>query len=391
MARRIFGSVEKRGKRYRARYQSEGRWVSAPVTFATKADANAWLAGQQADTGRGVWVDPSFGKELFSHYARQWLETRSDLEDTTRAKYQGLLRLHVLPAFGSHRIAHIDPAAVRGWYHALAAKYKSTGDDAYRLLRAIMNTAVDDKRIGRSPCTVKGAGGTESAKRPIATIAELQGAVDALLPRYRAGFALAAWCQLRRGEVLGLQRQHVDMQALTIRVEQEWVVPPGKRPILKAPKTAAGYRVIDIPPNIAEVVQGHLDTFVGPGPTAWLFATANGTPVQPRNFFREWEKARKQVGRPELTIHDLRHSGLTWSAATGAPLAELMRRGGHKDSRAAVRYQQATRDSGKVLADALAALASHEVPSNKRVEALPTESNGTAALQTSDSAVRSAR
>ena len=80
-----------------------------------------------------------------------------------------------------------------------------------------------------------------------------------------------------------------------------------------------------------------------------------------------------------------------WSAATGAPLAELMRRGGHKDSRAVVRYQQATRDSGKVLADALAALASHEVPSNTRVEAVPTESNGTAALDTSEPALRSAR
>ena len=66
MARRIFGSVEKRGKRYPARYESEGRCVTAPVTFATKADANAWLANQQADTGRGVWVDPSFGKELFA-------------------------------------------------------------------------------------------------------------------------------------------------------------------------------------------------------------------------------------------------------------------------------------------------------------------------------------
>ena len=262
---------------------------------------------------------PGFGKELFSHYARQWLKTRSDLENTTRAKYDGLLRLHVLPAFGSHRIAHIDPAAVRGWYHALAARYKSTGDDAYRLLCAIMNTAVDDKRIGRSPCTVKGAGTTESAKRPITTIAELQAAVDALSPRYRAGFALAVWCQLRRGEVLGLQRRHVDMEALTIKVEQEWVVPPGKRPILKAPKTAAGYRTIDVPANIAPVLEAHLGSFVGPAPTAWVFGTANGKPIEPRNFFRQWEKARKQFGRPDLTIHDLRHSGLTWSAATGAP------------------------------------------------------------------------
>ena len=119
-------------------------------------------------------LERTTGFEPATH-ARQWLETRGDLEDTTRAKYQGLLRLHVLPAFGSHRIAHIDPAAVRAWYHALAAKYKSTGDDAYRLLRAIMNTAVGDKRIGPSPCTVKGAGSTESAKRPIADYCRVPG------------------------------------------------------------------------------------------------------------------------------------------------------------------------------------------------------------------------
>ena len=256
---------------------------------------------------------------------------------------------------------------MRHWYHALAAKYESTGDDAYRLLRAIMNTAVADKRVGRSPCTVKGAGATESAKRPIATVGELQGAVDSLLPRYRAGFALAAWCQLRRGEVLGSQRRHVDMQALTIRVEQEWVAPPGKRPILKAPKTAAGYRVIDIPPNIAEVIQEHLDSFVGPTPQPGCSArpmARRSSPVISSASGRRHATG----GTAQLTIHDLRHSGLTWSAATGAPLAELMRRGGHKDSRAAIRYQQATRDSGKVLADALAALSRHEVPSNKAVE-----------------------
>jgi hypothetical protein len=40
-------------------------------------------------------------------------------------------------------------------------------------------------------------------------------------------------CQLRRGQVLGLQRRHVSMVAPTINVEQEWVVPPGKRPSSK--------------------------------------------------------------------------------------------------------------------------------------------------------------
>ena len=55
--------------------------------------------------------------------------------------------LHILPAFGHCRIAQVDPSTVRHWYHALAAKYESTGDDAYRLLRAIMNTAVADKQV----------------------------------------------------------------------------------------------------------------------------------------------------------------------------------------------------------------------------------------------------
>ena len=70
------------------------------MTFATKADANAWLAAQQTDTGRGTWVDPSLGEELFGDYARKWLDSRSDLGEPTRAKFQGLLGLHILPAFG---------------------------------------------------------------------------------------------------------------------------------------------------------------------------------------------------------------------------------------------------------------------------------------------------
>jgi hypothetical protein len=64
-----------------------------------------------------------------------------------------------------------------------------------------------------------------------------------------------------------------------------------------------------------------------------------------------------KAGRPDLHLHDLRHSGLTWAAATGASTAELMRRGGHANPRAALRYQHATADRDKALADALGALA----------------------------------
>jgi len=63
------------------------------------------------------------------------------------------------------------------------------------------------------------------------------------------------------------------------------------------------------------------------------------------------------IGRPELRFHDLRHSGLTWAASTGASVAEIMKRGGHASPSAALRYQHATMERDRALADSLAAMA----------------------------------
>lgn len=72
--------------------------------------------------------------------------------------------------------------------------------------------------------------------------------------------------------------------------------------------------------------------------------------------------ARQVVDRADLTLHDLRHSGLTWAAATGATIAELMRRAGHGSPAAEIRYQHATDDRDRALADALASRADTPAP-----------------------------
>jgi integrase len=68
-----------------------------------------------------------------------------------------------------------------------------------------------------------------------------------------------------------------------------------------------------------------------------------------------WGKARTKVGRSDLRFHDLRHSGLTWAGDAGATIAELMHRAGHKSPAAAMRYQHATAERDRELADKLAA------------------------------------
>src|ERR1019366_7613071 len=100
----------------------------------------------------------------------------------------------------------------------------------------------------------------------------------------------------------------------------------------------------------------HLQRFVEPGADALVMVGEHGGPLRLQVLASAWSKARTKVGRTDLHLHDLRHSGLTWAAATGATVAELMRRAGHASPAAAMRYQHATEDRDRVLADALAGL-----------------------------------
>ena len=248
MGRSSFGNVRRRTSgRWQTRYFVEGTWHTGPNTFATKADASAWLAREQADRSRGTWVDPRAGKETVESYATRWLAGRSDLRPTTRAKYEGLLCRHILPTLGRFELAQLKPGDVRSWYYRLADRAPSTADDAYRALRAIVGTAVADGELVKSPCTVRGAGGIKAAERPVASIAEVAAAVDAAPERYRLAFLLAAWCQLRRGEVLGLQRKDVDLQHGTLRVQRARVQTAAGEAHTGPPKTDAGRGALRYP------------------------------------------------------------------------------------------------------------------------------------------------
>jgi hypothetical protein len=61
-------------------------------------------------------------------------------------------------------------------------------------------------------------------------------------------------------------------------------------------------------------------------------------------------KARDEAGLPGLYLHDLRHTGNTIAAATGASLRELMERMGHTSTCAALIYQHATRERDEAIA-----------------------------------------
>jgi integrase len=292
--------------------------------------------------------------ESFESYALEWLGQRIDLAERTHELCAWLLRRHILPTFADMSLGEVTTPDVRRWYVGIAGTRPSTAAKAYRLLSQIMRSAVTDELIVKNPCQVRAAAVEHSPERPVASIEEVHALANSMPAELRIAVILAAWCQLRRGEVRGLRRMDVDLERGVLSVQVTRTTARSGRTIVKEPKTRAGRRTIAVPPNALEALRAHLRDHAGPGDDAWVVNGSNHA------LSEAWAAARAAIGRQDLRFHDLRHSGLTWSAATGASVAELMRRAGHASQAAALRYQHATNDRDRAIAEALAKLADNK-------------------------------
>src|SRR5262245_29116005 len=174
MARRRFGRVRRLPSgRWQARYPGpDGIDRPAPMTFATKTEAARWLALIEAELIRDEWINPRHGEIPLREYALVWLKERPGLRPKTVVLYDGLIRNHIAPTgailaarrgldvsaardfrLGDLPLGALSPDRIRAWRAALLGSGVSvtTAAKAYRLLRAILATAVDDGLIRRNP------------------------------------------------------------------------------------------------------------------------------------------------------------------------------------------------------------------------------------------------
>jgi integrase len=198
-----------------------------------------------------------------------------------------------------------------------------------------MRTAVADEMVLRNPCQVERAGVERSPERPVATIAEVVALANAIAPRFRTLVLVSAWCGLRRGELFALRRGDFDPLRNILRVERAMQQLANGTLVIGPPKTEAGRRTVAIPPHI--------------GPNSRRTWNCSSTPTRRAGLYRRKGRPTATARPPEgveqgLHLHDLRHSGNTRAAATGASTKELMARMGHANSAAALRYQHATAD-----------------------------------------------
>ncbi len=373
--RRGFGRVEPRANgRYRAAYTGpDGALYRAPMTFASKDDAIAWLSKRRAEIEMEVWAPDVAARGAASRsvptlqaYADIWLETRRtkgrELRPTTRRQYRMLLDTFIYPEFGVTRIDRISNDDVNAWYDALAPGRETIRAQSYSLLRTIFASAASERPhplIPYNPAHIRGAGNTKRAHHvQPATLAELQAIVETLPDRYKLMALLAAWCAMRFGELAELRRGDVDLRTGRLKIRRGVVRVDGEF-IVGPPKSDAGVRDVAIPPHLVPLVKDHLATQTGTGRDALLFpsATDGNHHMAPSTLYKVYYPARKAAGRDDLRWHDLRHTGAVLAAQTGATLAELMGRLGHSTPGAAMRYQHAAADRDAEIAKRLSALA----------------------------------
>jgi integrase len=187
--------------------------------------------------------------------------------------------------------------------------------------------------------------------------AEVVALVEAITPRYRAAVLLAAWCGLRRGEVLGLRPEDVDVVAGVVTVRRNRVELLATRTAFDAePKTDAGRRTVSVPPHVLPVLAEHMARWAGPDR---VFVGRDGGAMRGDAIRQAFDRARRKAGMPGFRFHDLRHTGQTLAAATGATIKDLMRRLGHASPAASYRYLHAVDGRDAEIASALSALAAH--------------------------------
>ncbi|OKJ98306.1 integrase [Amycolatopsis sp. CB00013] len=361
---RGFGNVRQRASgKWQARYPGpDGQMRNAPTMFASKRAAEQWLSVTETQIIKGEWIDPERAKVTLGSYADQWITQRPGLRPRTVELYRWLLRKHIEADLGGVELGKLSTAIVRQWRadRLAAGVSESVTAKAYRLLRAILTTAVEeDKILQRNPCRVRGADKENPAERPILTVPQVFDLAGRMPHRFRALVLLAAFASLRWGEVSALRRCDVAEDGSWVRISRALVEVPGRGLIVGPPKSRAGVRTLIVPAAIRRDVVKHLDAFVKPDHDALLFTGERaGNPVRRPNFSQrtKWTEVVTKMGLKGLHFHDLRHAGNIWASKAGTSTKDLMARMGHDDMRAALIYQRATSDADERIADRLSKL-----------------------------------
>ena len=324
-------SIEKRLRdgqtTWRAHYRTPAG-AQRNKTFTRKIDAERFLATVETSKITGSFADPALGRLTVAEWSTRWLEAQGHLKPSTRERYAGILREHVLPRWGRVRLADVRPSEVQRWVGDLAQRRSpSSARKAHRVLSLVLALAVRDNRLARNP-----ADGislpreaprdrrylSHAQVRDLAAAASGQGLVITFL----------AYTGLRFGEVAALRVGRIDLARRRIEVAES-VTSVNGRLVWGTPKGHAR-RWVSVPAFVANQLAEHV---AGKTPADLVFQSPQGGVLRASNFRRDvFEPAARAAGLDGLVPHGLRHTAASLAIAAGADVKVVQQMLGHKSA-----------------------------------------------------------
>lgn len=381
------GSIEKRGKRYRACYYNptgaltpSGRpqKVYAPHSFTARADAEAWLIVEWELIRWGNWTHPkdraaakTRAALTLDGYLDRFITARGyrvTTEATMRSVYDNRIRGHL----GSRPLADITAADVREWQAELRANPDTAGTakrnyDAFVMLSTMLSQAIEHDLIEVNACSGVKVRRPKSKAKVLPTVEQVAELVAAMPPCYQFTTALLAWTGLRIGEAIGVERgdfhaettggvtrHYVNVRRNVTRQAGEWIVGPGK--------TEAARRRVPVPPHIVPLMERHLREFVGPELSAPVCVNQNGGRMVRQRYDRVLKLRGEKIGLSEISPHVFRHYAGTQVSRMGGGVPDVMAWLGHTDASMALHYAKAAQGRAEQLAESLSDFAGYGTP-----------------------------
>src|SRR5215218_8514014 len=289
----------------------------------TRQEVAAKLSKALADRESGLTFDAD--NMPVGEYLARWLSNsvRGTVRVSTFERHEQIIRAHLAPAFGRMKLKTLTPAHVRSLHREKLEEglAPATVRKIHSTLHKALSQAVSDGMVPRNAADVKAPRPTPEEMRPLSK-AEARAFLEAAREtgdRFEALYVLAIATGLRRGELLGLRWDDVDLKLGTLRVGRA-LVREGGRHVLGETKTRRGRRQINLTPRTVNALKTHRKNQLEEKMKlaglykdhGLIFSSGVGTPVNPENLVkRSFKPLLKKAGLPEIRFHDLRHTCAT--------------------------------------------------------------------------------
>ena len=307
--------------------------------FRKKVDAENWLHHMEVSKLTGTFADPALGRTTFSEWANGWLYSKVNLKPKTHAGYESLLRVHLLPAFGSTALNSVSPIEVRDFVSGLhnSGMSSSRVRQAYGLLSAIFKGAVVSGYLGRTPCVGVALPRVQPREALYLDAREVATLADTIARPYGPLVYVLAYTGVRWAEAVGLRRRRCLLLKSRLEIAES-LSEVGNSFHTVSPKSGKRREVV-LPPFVRDLLAAHIAEFVHT-PDGLVFTTRGrayvtsvrgaGTALRNSNFRqRVWLPALKEASLEGLRIHDLRHTCASLMISAGAHPKAVQAQLGH--------------------------------------------------------------